>query len=95
MQSKDEKKPASPVSRSVYQKLAEENKRLKADIYTLIMVDLESQEGVNRWCEVNQRWEDKFEKDAELCRLLHEYAVQYFKDHPEKKIPFTDKPNQP
>ena len=27
----------SGVSRSVYQKLAEENKRLKADIYALVM----------------------------------------------------------
>ena len=56
MESKDEKKPASPVSRSVYQKLAEENKRLKADIYSLVMLDTEKEDSIGRWIEVTRRW---------------------------------------
>lgn len=86
-------KPASPISRSVYQKLAEENKRLKADIYSLVMIDTEKEDSMDRWIEVTSRWEEKFEKDAEFRRLLHEYAVQYFKDNPDKLIKQPHEPD--
>ena len=46
----------SPVSRSVYQKLAEENKRLKADIYSIVTLS-------KGWMEVHDRWKKKFDAD--------------------------------
>jgi len=76
----------SSVSRSVYQKLAEENKRLKADIYILIMLDHENEDDLNLWCEVYEKWLDKFKKDEALRQALHDYAVQYVKDNPDSVV---------
>jgi len=82
---KEEKAPelGKWVKRGTYQKVCEENKKLKADIYSLVMLDLRNKESLDRWNKTDSKWRDKFQKDEELSRMLHEYAVQYFKDHPE------------
>jgi len=66
MESKDEKKSASPVSRSVYQKLAEENKRLKADIYVLAMG------GAADFAEVITRWKKHFYQKKAIDEAMRE-----------------------
>jgi hypothetical protein len=76
----------SDVSRSVYQKLAEENKRLKADIYVLVMLDLRDKENLERWNRIYSQWLEKFQKDEALRQALHEYAVQYVKDNPDSVV---------
>lgn len=58
------KKP-SPVSRSVYQKLAEENKRLKADIRDLVR-------HTKRYHEVFGRWKKKFDQTKALDDAFRE-----------------------
>ena len=72
------------VSRSAYQKVCEENKRLKIDIYTLVMSDIPHETGL--WMDVYDKWVAQFTKDAEFKRMMKEYAIQYFKDHPEELI---------
>lgn len=74
------------VKRSTYQAVCEENKKLKADIYVLVMLDPEDEESLSMWCYVDGKWKEKFTKDAEFERMMHEYAVQYFKDNPDKLI---------
>jgi|GEM_PF-6502712 len=68
----------SNVSRSVYQKLAEENKRLRADIFKMVMFPLNSET-----IKVRSKWRKKFEEQQLLRQTLHEHAVQYIKDHPD------------
>jgi hypothetical protein len=75
----------SSVSRSVYQKLKEENKRLLDDIR--ILTDPIPDE---KFMPVLVKWRKKFQEESELNKMLHEIAVQYLKDHPEydiKKMP--------
>ena len=76
------------VTRSTYQKVCEENKRLKADIYALVMANFEDEVSEVLGIEVMDRWRDKFEKDKEFEKLMKDFAVQYFKDNPEKRFPY-------
>jgi len=71
----------SAVSRSVYQKLKEENKRLLRDLYIISMkpVSLEC-------IEVRKKWREKFTEEHEFSALLKEVCQQYIKDHPEYDI---------
>jgi len=71
----------SNVSRSVYQKLKEENKRLLLDLYVLTMTPI-SIESIN----TRKKWRDKFTEEAEFNALLKEVAQQYIKEHPEYDI---------
>lgn len=68
----------SSVSRSVYQKLAEENKRLKADIWQMVMRPVTGETILLR-----MKYKEQFEKDKALANTLHDHAVQYIKDHPD------------
>lgn len=74
-------KKGTYVSRSVYQKLSEENKLLKTDIYTLVMKPLTFES-----IRIRGNWQNKFESDAELSKMLHDYAVQYVKDNPDSFV---------
>lgn len=74
------------VKRSTYQAVCEENKKLKADIYVLVMLDIDNDDSLSLWFDVDHKWTEKFTKDAEFARMMHEYAVQYFKDNPDKLI---------
>lgn len=71
----------SSVSRSVYQKLKEENKKLLQDIKVLTdpMPD-------ENFMPVLKKWRNKFREESELHQMLHEVAVQYLKEHPEYRI---------
>jgi len=69
------------VSRSTYQKVVEENKRLKADIKVLVMSKREPSS--TEYAEVYLRWRIVFLKEYNLHNLLKQAAELYFKDHPE------------
>jgi hypothetical protein len=71
----------SSVSRSVYQKLVEENKRLKADIWQMVLRPVYGETIL-----LKIKWKERFEKDQELRQALHEYAVQYVKDNPDSEV---------
>ena len=72
----------SNVSRSVYQKLKEENKRLLADIEALTdpMIDMEIVGPILK------RWRKHFRERNEFNKLLQEVAREYLKAHPECDI---------
>lgn len=74
------KKKGTPVSRSVYQKLAEENKRLRRDIEIIVMGSMP--ESILKRAE----WKKVFEKELAFNRMMKEYATEYFKNHPEEDI---------
>ena len=71
------KKKASPVSRSVYQKLAEENKRLKNDLKN-ICHNVLSAEAI----QARMKWKKHFENEALFARQMKEIATEYFKQNP-------------
>ena len=73
----------STVSRSVYQKVCEENKRLKADIK--IIVDGESGQ-VQKYFSTMLKWRKVFKEEKEFNSLMKEAAIQYINDHPEVKM---------
>jgi hypothetical protein len=74
------RKNMSKISKSVYQKVCEENKRLLNDIR--IMCDIENPECVD----VTIKWMDKFESDKEFHRDMKIIAAEYIKKHPEYDI---------
>lgn len=76
----------SSVSRSVYQKVCEENKRLKADIEILVCHRLESDKFLKR-AEVRTKWIYHFLKQKQFNIFMKEAAIQYLEKHPEIKIP--------
>ena len=69
------------VSRSTYQKVVEENKRLKEDIRILILGNDAAQ-----FLSVTRKWRDIFKKEDELNNALKEAARQYLSKHPELNI---------
>ena len=70
----------SKVSRSVYQKLKEENKRLKADIKVLV------EGNVFDFIEVKRKWKEIFKKETDFNNMMKEYAEDYFRKHPEQDV---------
>ncbi|HLG26241.1 MAG TPA: hypothetical protein VI423_00480 [Paenisporosarcina sp.] len=76
-----EKKQAKPVSRSVYQKLAEENKKLKADL-KILCFDKPSVDSIT----VRAKWKIHFLKEANFNSLMKDFATNYIKEHPEYDI---------
>jgi len=75
----------SNVSRSVYQKLKEENKRLLADIRTLTMDSVSMQAVL-----VHRNWKNRFTQDKEFSEMLKKFAQKYMKEHPEE-FPWLNK----
>ena len=73
----------SKVSRSVYQKVCEENKRLLRNIY--ILCAEEHSHTIARANLVKQ-WRKKFKSDKEFSLMMQEFATQYLKGHPEFDI---------
>lgn len=71
----------SSVSRSVYQKLKEENKRLLADI--LVLTDPMPDE---KFMPVLKRWRKHFQEQREFDQMLKEVVAEYIKEHPEFDI---------
>ena len=70
----------SKVSRSVYQKLAEENKRLMRDLRLMTMGS--AYQRVTTY----GKWKKHFQYEDDVNIALKEVANQYFKDHPELKL---------
>jgi hypothetical protein len=62
------------VTRSAYQKLAEENKRLIKDIYMLTSEPLEWETVL-----IKKKWKEKFKSDKLLTELLKQIAQEHFK----------------
>ena len=68
------------VSRSTYQKVCEENKRLLADIKIL------TAEGVNPDAILlKMKWQKKFLGDKQFHEALTRVAKEYLEEHPEIK----------
>ena len=72
----------SNVSRSVYQKVCEENKRLKEDIHTLVSPFHDIV-----YLNIVEKWRRKFKEENDLHLILKQAAKQYIKQHSEIKIP--------
>lgn len=66
----------SKVSRSIYQKCAEENKRLKKDIEALVMID--SKEETK---EVFVRWREHFKSQRQFNALMRTVVKEYIREH--------------
>ena len=62
----------SKVSRSTFQKVCEENKRLKADIWGLI----------HHMQPIRDKWEKTFREEREFNALLKEAAKRYMEENP-------------
>lgn len=78
----DKKTPKSGfVTRSVYQKVCEENKKLIKDIRALV-----NQENGAVRIPVIIKWRTKFYKEKLLNQELTSIAKQYLKEHPEYDI---------
>jgi hemerythrin len=72
----------SGVSRSVYQKVCEENKRIINDIHILVgpVHDIFYQKTI-------EKWRKKFKDENDFYLELKLAAKQYMKDHPEIELP--------
>lgn len=73
----------SSVSRSTYQKVCEENKRLKADIKVLV----ESHGDAPAYIEILLKWRKVFREQKQFKCWMKEAAIKYLEQHPEIKIP--------
>jgi hypothetical protein len=67
----------SKINRSTYQKVVEENKRLKNDIK--ILVNYEGD--VMQWNEVMLKWYSFFTEEARRNNLIKEACKEYIKNH--------------
>lgn len=71
-------KRPSKISRSVFQHVVEENKRLLRDIRIMTM------ELGMKAILLRMKWRDRFRHDDDLNRMLTTCAKRYFKEHPDK-----------
>lgn len=78
----------SKVSRSVYQKLAEENKRLLADI-RLLTEDRRVPSAEKILCVI--KWQNKFREEKEFNEAMIKACRQYIKDHADELPEFITK----
>jgi len=74
----------SKVSRSVYQKLSEENKRLKLDIK--VLVSDKQDNNLKEWIRVFNKWRSHFLKEKQFNDTMKEYASEWFKNNPNNPI---------
>jgi len=74
----------SNVSRSVYQKLKEENKRLLADIQILSMETSAPFEAITNKAayEVRTKWRNKFKEEREMNLIIQQACKNYMKNNP-------------
>lgn len=77
----------SNVSRSVFQKVVEENKQLKKDIRILVDYGVIMSERLK----VVYKWREIFRKETEFGRILHEAAKKYFEEHKDEFPDFLTK----
>lgn len=68
------------VTRSTYQKVCEENKKLLIDIRIL------TEEGVNPIAILlKEKWRKKFAKDKAMNAIIQQACKEYLNEHPEIK----------
>lgn len=77
----------SKVSRSVFQKLSEENKRLKDDIRTLV------QGKVFDIKKIEKKWRIQFNRERQLYFIATKFAKDYIQEHKNELPDFITKPN--
>jgi len=73
------------VTRSVYQKVCEENKKLLHDLNVLTRDEGKNLMSVEKVATI-QKWRSKFQKDRLFSKALTEVAKEYLKTHPEFDI---------
>ncbi|MCB0446395.1 MAG: hypothetical protein KDD03_02595 [Gelidibacter sp.] len=83
----------SKINRSTYQKLAEENKRLKKDLKTLTY-DNNRSDNMDEWIETFEKWSDYFEKEERMERITKELVKEYIKEHADELPDFLTGPGQ-
>lgn len=66
------------VSRSTFQRVVEENKKLLYDLK--ILVTLSDSDEMSH---VFDKWQTKFRRDQELTEMINEWGKDYIKNHPE------------
>ncbi len=71
----------SKVSRAVYQKLAEENKRLKADLRTIVMA---KKPFSSHEIETITKYRNKFQDEDNFNITMKKVAEMYISSHPEE-----------
>lgn len=71
----------SKVSRSVYQKLSEENKSLKRDIKKLVI-----KKSIPEFIITFSKWEKHFKKEDEFNSMMKIYAQQYRRNNPNDPV---------
>ena len=71
----------SKVSRSTYQKLKEENKRLLKDIKHLV----DPNWGMDRLA-TQKKWQEHFDKEKEFNSLMKDVATLYMEQNPNDPI---------
>ena len=76
----------SKVSRSVYQKVCEENKRLLRDIKILVSKELDPNKVI-----LMVEYRERFEKEERFRLMMKEVAKQYIKDHADELPDFLTK----
>lgn len=76
------------MSRSVYQKVCEENKKLLADIKNLTGGD------AKKHADIYVKWKTHFDKEREFNSIMKQVAGEYLKRNPEFDItsPLFKKP---
>lgn len=67
------------VNRSTYQKLAEENKKLKADLRTLVILKAG---GSKNFMEVYEKWSQYFRKQKHSTESIREIIMESLKGNP-------------
>lgn len=77
----------SKVSRSTYQKLKEENKRILKDIKLLVERDVDAE----KWYDCVSKWRVHFDKEKEFNNLMKDAAISYMENNPNDPIVKTVK----
>jgi hypothetical protein len=70
----------SDISRSVFQKLAEENKRLKKDLEIICLGSLEES------TKIRLKWIKHFKGKEMFTKMFKQLALEHFKTHPEYDV---------
>lgn len=81
------KKKGSYVSRSVYQEIKEENKKLLADIKTLVTADID----FDGFMECHTKWFDHFREEKEMNDMLKSVSNDMVLKNPERYPDFLVK----
>ena len=68
------------IKRSEYQKVVEENKQLKKDQESLVMID-----DMEETKSIFTKWREEFKKQREFKRMLKKHSEEYVNKHKNDK----------